>query len=197
MLGQVDKDKLVTSSGARVGDDVLLTKGIAIEAISIIAREREDLLLSRGYSQQYIEKCKKYLKDPGISVLKEAIIANQIGGVHAMHDPTEGGLATGLNEVARCSNVGMVIWKDKINVFSECADLCKEFGLDMMGIIASGSLIIVSDPSQSGNIINALTQNGISCSKIGQIIENELIIKDGSREYPLPIFVSDEITKIF
>ena len=59
MLGQVDKDKLVTSSGAKIGDDVLLTKGIAIEAISIIAREREDLLLSRGYSQQYIEKCKK------------------------------------------------------------------------------------------------------------------------------------------
>jgi hydrogenase maturation factor len=197
MLGQVDKDKLVTSSGAKIGDDVLLTKGIAIEAISIIARERKDLLLSRGYSQQYIEKAKKYLKDPGISVLKEATIACNIGGVHAMHDPTEGGLATGLSEIARCSDVGMVVWKDKINVFNECADLCREFGLDPMGIIASGALIIVSDQSQSENIINALIQNGISCSKIGQIVENGLIIKDDSKEYPLPIFVSDEITKVF
>jgi len=197
MLGQVEKNKLVTSSGSKIGDDVLLTKGIAIEAISIIAREREDLLLSRGYSQQYIEKAKQYLKDPGISVLKEAIIASQIGGVHAMHDPTEGGLATGLSEIARCSNVGMVVWKDKINVFSECADLCHEFGLDPMGVIASGALVIVADPLQSENILRALIQNGISCSKIGKIIENGLIIKDGSKEYPLPKFESDEITKVF
>lgn len=196
MLGLVEKNRFATSSGAKIGDDVLLTKGIAIEAISIIARECEDLLLSRGYSQQYIAKAKNYLKDPGISVLKEAAIANQIGGIHAMHDPTEGGLATGLSEIAKCSDVGMIVWKDKINVFSECTDLCNEFGLDPMGVIASGSLIIVTDPPQSENIISALTQNGIPCSKIGKIIENGLIIKDDSKEYPIPRFESDEITKI-
>ena len=197
MLGQVEKDRLVTSSGAKLYDDVLLTKGIAIEAISIIAREREDFLLSRGYSQQYINRAKQYLKNPGISILKEATIACNTGGVHAMHDPTEGGLATGLREIAKCSNVGMIVWKDKINVFSECADLCGEFGLDPMGVIASGALIIIADPSQSRNIEDALTQNGINCSKIGQIIEKELILIDNSKEYPLTTFEPDEITKIF
>jgi len=197
MLGQVEKDKLITSSGAKIGDDVLLTKGIAIEAISLIAREREDVLLSRGYSQEYIKRAKQYLKDPGISVLKDATIASNIGGVHAMHDPTEGGLATGLYEIAKCSKVGMIIWKDQINLFPECKTLCHEFSLDPLGVIASGALIIIADSSQSENIINALIQNDIPCSKIGQVTEKGLIIKDGSKEYPLPAFETDEITKIF
>jgi hydrogenase maturation factor len=197
MLGQVEKDKLVTSSGAKIGDDVLLTKGIAIEAISLIAREREDVLLSRGYSQKYVKRSKQYLKDPGISVLKDATIACNVGGVHAMHDPTEGGLATSLHEIARCSKVGMIIWKDQINLFPECETLCREFSLDPLGVIASGALIIIADSSQSENIINALIQNSIPCSKIGQVIEKDLIIKDGFKEYPLPTFEADEITKIF
>lgn len=147
MLGQVGKDKLVTNSGAKLGDDILLTKGIAIEATSIIARERGDLLLGRGYSRQYIEKARRYLREPGISVLKDAMIAVSIGGVHGMHDPTEGGLATGLWEMAKCSQLGMIIWYEKIYMFSESMDLCQEFGLDSLGVIASGALLIASEPS--------------------------------------------------
>ncbi|HGJ66209.1 TPA: hydrogenase expression/formation protein [bacterium] len=199
LLGQVRKDKLVTSSGAKVGDDIILTKGIAIEATSIIAREKESILLQRGYSQQYIEKAKQFLKIPGISVLKEAIIANEIGGVNAMHDPTEGGLATGLNEIAQCSQIGITIWKDKIHVFSECKSLCNEFNIDLMGVIASGALLIIADPSKSDDIIDAINQNGIQCSKIGKVTEKEkgLIIKDGLDKYPFPTYLTDEITKIF
>jgi len=199
MLGQVEKDKLITSSGAQIGDDVLLTKGIAIEATSIIARERESFLLNRGYSPQYITQAKQYLKAPGISVIKDAIIISQIGGVHAMHDPTEGGLATGLHELAVCSHVGMTIWQEKIHIFPECEELCREFGMNPMGAIASGGLIIVADPAHSGEIVDTLIENGIGCSIIGRVVEKErgLIFKEGSKENPIPIFKTDEITKIF
>jgi len=199
MLGQVSKDKLVTCSGARVGDDVLLTKGIAVEATSLIARECKDALMDRGYSTQYIERARQYLKDPGISVLKEATIASSIGGVHAMHDPTEGGLATGLREIARCSHVGMTVWQEKIHIFPECRDLCREFGIDPMGVIASGALIIVTDPSQSDEIADAITGEGIRCSVIGKVAPEErgLVFKRGSEEKPIPVFETDEVTRIF
>ncbi len=199
MLGKVRKDKLVTSSGAKIGDDIILTKGIAVEATSLISREREDILLQCGYSSQYIEKAKQFLKSPGISVLKEAIIANKTGGVHAMHDPTEGGLAMGLHEMAKCSQVGMTIFKNKIRIFPECESLCKEFDIDPMGVIASGALLIIADPSKSDDIINAICEDKIPCSKIGKIVEKErgLIVKDGLDEYSLPTYETDEITKVF
>ena len=198
MLGQVEKGKLIASSGAQVGDDILLTKGIAIEATALIAREREDTLLSRNYSPQYIARAKQYLKDPGISVLKEAMIASRVGGVHAMHDPTEGGLGTGLHEIARCSHVGMIVRTEKIRVFPECSRLCREFGIDPMGAIASGSLLIAADSSRSGEIMDALVHNDVHCSVIGRVVEEEgLFFEEGQGRYPIPIFETDEITKIF
>jgi len=199
MLGQVKKDKLVTNSGAQVGDDILLTKGIAVEATSIIAREREDTLLERGYSSEYMAKAKQFLKDPGISVLKEAMIACDVGGVHAMHDPTEGGLATGLHEMARCSQVGMVIWSEKIHIFAECRDLCHEFGIDPVGVIASGGLLMAVDPSYSARTIDRLAHDNIHCSIIGQVVEEEkgLFFGEGQKKRLIPTFEIDEITKIF
>lgn len=199
MLGQVAKDKLVTNSGAQIGDDILLTKGIAVEATSIIAREREDTLLERGYSSEYIMKAKQFLKNPGISVLKEAMIACDIGGVHAMHDPTEGGLATGLHEMARCSQAGMIIWPEKIHIFAECKDLCDEFGIDPMGVIASGGLLMAVDSSYSVSIIDRLAHDNIHCSIIGQVVEekNGLFFHEEQKKRPIPTFETDEITKIF
>ncbi|MBM3212006.1 hypothetical protein FJZ33_07295, partial [Candidatus Poribacteria bacterium] len=192
-------ENLITSSGAKIGDDILLTKGIAIEAVSIIGRERKELLISRGYSEQYLARTRNYLKEPGISVLKESMIALNTGGVHAMHDPTEGGLATGLREMAGCSQLGMVIWPEKIQIFPECRDFCKEFQLDPFGIIASGALLIASDPSYSEKIINALAKDNINCAIIGKFIEpdNGLFMENRSEKRPLPVFDVDEITKVF
>lgn len=197
MLGLIEKDKLIKSSDAKIGDDILLTKGIAIEGTSIIARERENLLLERGYLPQYISKAKNYLKDPGISVIKDAIIASQSGGVHAMHDPTEGGLANGLYEIALCSNVGVMIKRDQINIFPECLDLCKEFNINPFGLIASGSLIIIADPSSTNVIIDRLLENNVSCSVIGKVVEKEKGICFIDDIGVLPYFDTDEITKIF
>lgn len=196
MLGLLDKGKLVTSSGAVVGDDVLLTKGIAIEAVSIIAREKEDELRQFGYSDEFINRSKKFLFEPGISVLKEAMIASEVGGVHAMHDPTEGGLSTGLYELAKCSNVGISIDLTKINVLPECLDLCSRYGIDPLGVISSGSLIIIADPAFSQRIAKAIMNNGIDCRIIGKVIDSDPIVTfdDGTQ---MPIFEADEITKLF
>lgn len=198
MLGETSRDSFVTAAGARVGDDVILTKGIAIEATSIIAREhREDLC--RRYTAEFVDRARNFLHDPGISVLKEARIAVGTVPVHAMHDPTEGGLATGLHEVAVASDVGMVIHQARIPIFPECARLCLDFGLDPLGIIASGALIIIVSSDDSGKLLGALEAAGIQSAVIGRVTPREegmkMVTTVGT--VALPRFDRDQIAKIF
>lgn len=199
MLGECEKSNLVVSSNAQVGDVVILTKGIPIEGTSIIAREREDELLRRGYEASFIERAKQMLYEPGISVVKDALIAASSGRVHAMHDPTEGGLATGLYELSWASGVSIEVDQDAIKVVEEGAKLCAEFGLDPLGTIASGALLIVAHPDDANSIINALTASGISATIIGHAISvgNDVFLKRGNERLPMPLFVKDEIAKLF
>jgi hydrogenase expression/formation protein HypE len=197
MLGEVDKDKLVTNSNARVGDEILLTKGIAIEGMALLAREREREL-SEKYGDLFVKRVQNYLYDPGISVVREALVANQSANIHAMHDPTEGGLATGLFELARVSKTGVVIYADKINCLEETRILCSEYKLDPMGVIASGALLIVIDPNDRETVLSKLAQDGIECSVIGSLTRKEeglKVIKNGEVK-DLPFFEIDEITKV-
>jgi hydrogenase maturation factor len=199
MLGEVDKDRLVTTGGAQVGDAIFLTKGIAIEATAILAREKEAYLRERGYSEAFIQRAKGYLFDPGISVLKEALLANSLLSIHAMHDPTEGGLAMGLWELGQAAKVGLLIEGDKIPVLPECRTLCAEFGLDPLGAIASGSLIITLSPQEGRKLKGTLEGEGMSCFQIGEIRPPEfgLKVRRGGQIADLPTFSEDEIAKVF
>ena len=199
MLGEVAKNKLVLSSNAQIGDDILLTKGIAIEATSIIAREKSDELIEI-FSKDFVEQCKNYIYDPGISVLQEAQLAIQYNEIHAMHDPTEGGLAIGLYELAKAAEVGIKIEQDMIDILPECKLLCDVYQLDPLGLIASGALLIVCNPSISHQLMEALEKKGIDACKIGKITapENGLkMISYGGEEWELPYFPQDEIVTIF
>ncbi|MEC9278621.1 MAG: AIR synthase related protein, partial [Chloroflexota bacterium] len=88
MLGEVEKGKEIRSSGARSGDSIILTKSIAIEGCSILARECETKLRSYGVSSEDIDEGKNLLDNPGISIVRDAEIALASGRVTSMHDPT-------------------------------------------------------------------------------------------------------------
>ncbi len=198
MLGVVEKSSLIHGRDVRPGDDVLLSKGIAIEATSIIARERAEPL-TQLYSAELVEKCRNFLYDPGISVIQDARLAIQIGGVHAMHDPTEGGLAMGLHELAIAAGVGLKIFEDEIPIIPESKLLCDQFDIDPFGAIASGALLIVVDPRCTNKIIENFKQNQIEIRNIGKVMPVEygikLVVED--HDIDLPQFHQDEITKLF
>jgi len=198
MLGVVDKDSLINSLKAAPGDDILLTRGIAIEATSIIAREQNEKLCEI-YSDDLVEKCKNFIYDPGISVLKDARLAVQVGGVHAMHDPTEGGLAMGLHELATASGCGMKVFENEIPILPESKLLCDQFNIDPMGAIASGALLVVADPHYTAKIIETFRHNQILIKTIGKMMESEYGVKllVNESEVDLPEYKQDEITKLF
>jgi hydrogenase maturation factor len=197
MLGEVEKNRLVTTGGARPGDDILLTKAIAIEGTSIIAREKGEEL-ARLFGKEILHRCRNLAEKPGISVLEDVRIAMRNGRVHSMHDPTEGGLANALHEVAAAADVGLVVDEDRIPVLDECRVLCRHYGLDPLGLIASGSLLIMVEPSDSGKIMHSLEEAGVPAANIGRITRKERGVKSRSegRIQDLPKFARDEITKI-
>lgn len=199
MLGEVEKDKLVTSGKAQIDDDIILTKGIAIEGTSIIARESAAELADL-FSTELVEQCKNFIYDPGISVFKEARIAGTFEDIHAMHDPTEGGLTTGLYELARASNVGLKIEQDMIEILPECKLMCDVFNLDPLGLIASGALLIVCHPSVSPLLMDKLEENHVYAGRIGKIMPPEsgykMISFDGEA-WDLPYYPQDEIVTYY
>ena len=199
MLGEVDKDKLVTTGGARVGDAIVMTKGVPLEGAAIIARQKEAELRSRGVAPAVIRRAKGFLKSPGLSVRPEAEIAGELTTVHAMHDPTEGGIATALVELADAAGVGLRIDRERILVLPEGRALCEAFGLDPLGTIASGALLLTLAPADAGLVIHALARESIDCHFIGQVVPREqgVTLVSGSRQEPMPVFAQDEITRLF
>ena len=199
MLGEVDKGKLVLTSGAKPGDDVVLTKHIAIEAIAIMAAEKRVDLLA-DYDTATIDNWANFLHEPGISVAPEAKIGGDVGGIHAMHDPTEGGIATGLHELAQAAQVGLKIFDSALPHHPVCVTLCQKFGLDPLGVIASGSLLMAVDPISTPTLLKHLAQQNIHATIIGQVLAPDFGVQlcsaDGQIR-SLPNFKSDEITKLF
>jgi hydrogenase expression/formation protein HypE len=197
MLGQVARDRLVTTGGAQVGDAVLLTKGIAIEGAALLARERERELLACGISHDVLRRAKNLLFSPGLGVVKEALTANQVARTHAMHDPTEGGLATGIAEMAQAAGVGMTIEREAIPILDESAQICAALGLEPLGTLASGALLLTVDPGDVSVVVHALAAEQIPCTQIGRVVPRAEGLKLETRDgvVDLPAFERDEIAR--
>ena len=199
LLGEVEKEKLVSSSGANANDSIVLTKGIFIEGTAIIAREKEEVLKRKGFDNQFIEKCKNYLYKPGISIYNEALISNDNFHLTSMHDLTEGGLFNGLAEIAIASDLGLLIKKDQINVLPEPLELSKIFKLNPYSTISSGSLLISINNEYSEDLINLLRKNGIDSKVIGKFTSDSgqyLILDEDNKKKKMKYTEIDEITKI-
>ena len=197
MLAEAESQPIIKTSGAQQGDDIVVTKGIAIEGTALLAREAGQALLSSNLSKRKVKRAGNYLFSPGISVLKEALIACSSVVVNSMHDPTEGGLSAGLWEIAYAAQVGILVEEEKIPILPECRDICDKFALNPLGLLASGSLIITLHPSETSKLLAVLDEAGISANIIGKVVEVEkglkLHSKRGTQE--LPQFDRDELAR--
>lgn len=200
MMGIVQKESMVSTSGAQPGDTILLSKGIPIEGTSVIARERAGDLLSLGIPIDLVERARNFLFDPGISIVREAQAAFHVGNVHSMHDPTEGGLANGLHELSMAAGVEIEVNRETIPIYEESLTLCKAFHLNPMGVIASGALLITASPSEAEKISRKVLLGGIPMTKIGRVTSRgspSVTMMTAKGPEPIPYFERDEMVKIF
>jgi hydrogenase expression/formation protein HypE len=167
-IGVAEDGKYVSSSGAKIGDQIILTKGTGIEGTAILASDRRPELL-KVFDESFVNKAENFFKQ--ISVVKDAITAFRVGGVSAMHDPTEGGVAGGLHELADAAKVGFQVYEKKILVPEETRRICAHFGVDPLQLISSGSLLVVAEEEKTDEIIGSLSGSGIQASIIGEVTE--------------------------
>ncbi len=197
MLGEAGKDELRPTSGAKEGDELIMTKSAGIEATAIISREKE-AELGNHFPKSFIERAQNYLYDPGIGVLNDAKVLRGCNGIHAFHDPTEGGIATGIYEMALASGLGVEVFGDDIPISKETQALCDFYNVDPMGIFASGSLLIAALPSVTEEIIARLDDAGIAGTRIGVMVgQGKMKLIQEGVEKPLPVYHQDELSRLF
>ncbi len=197
LLGEATRGGLVTPAGARPGDALILTKGIAIEGTSVLAREAGDRLLALGLGVQELQEAREYITRPGISVVREATAAASAVTVHAMHDPTEGGLATALYEMAEAARVGMLIQGEAIPVLRHTRIICELAGLDPLGLLASGALLLAVAQADCPRALSAIEAEGARATRIGTLTgpEEGVIIEYNGQRKPVPRFERDEVAR--
>ena len=172
LLGEVARHRLVTPRGARPGDRILITKGVPIEGTAILAGEFGDRL-ANALSAAELAEARAYLTKPGLDVLADARCALGAGRVTAMHDPTEGGVATALWELAEACGHTLVVAPERIPVPDLARRVCAAFGLDPLATIASGALLLTCPPADAEPIAGALAEAGITCRDIGEVVAGD------------------------
>jgi hydrogenase expression/formation protein HypE len=193
ILGLTEKGSYVTAGGAKAGDKLILTKSAGIEGTAILATDREQAL-KKTMSTTMLQAAKNFYSR--ISVVKDALTAYKTGGVHAMHDPTEGGVAGGIHEMADASNLGVKVIEEAIPVQPETAKICSHFQIDPLQLIGSGALLISAGANSANQIVRNLKRKRVQASVIGEFTENaeqrELIQKDDVKN-ALPRPLSDHL----
>ncbi len=199
MLGEVERDRLITTGGAQEGDSIIVTKGLAIEGTALLARDCAGELRQAGVEESVICRSATMLDTLGISVVHDAQISAQLP-VHSLHDITEGGLFTALHEVAAASDLGVAVEEDSVPVLPETVEVCTALGLHPMGLLGSGAMLVTLHPQYTPGLLHSLEQAGINAWEIGQIIpaeEGRVLFTRSGEEVPLPVLQRDELARYF
>jgi hydrogenase expression/formation protein HypE len=193
IMGLTEKGKYVTAAGAKAGDKLILTKSAGIEGTAILATDRQEEL-AKTFNSTLLESAKGFYRQ--ISIVKDALTAYRSGGVHAMHDPTEGGILNGIHEMADAAGVGVQVLKDKITVEPETAKICRFYEIDPLQLISSGALLIAVDPEAAERIVYALSREHIFADVIGEFNSNpnkRIFITKGDSVEVIPRPISDHL----
>jgi hydrogenase maturation factor len=196
MLGVAGPSGLLKPGGAQVGDDLLLTQMAGIEGTALLARERTAELVPL-IGPDVVSRAAKLLQMPGISIVRAAEALLATGMVHALHDPTEGGVATAIHELAAASGCGVEVLRDAIPVLPETRAICGVFGLDPLGLLGSGALLVAVSPADRREVERAASRAGIPITHVGRLVEQaegSTMLSSTGRE-PLPRFDADEVTR--
>ncbi len=187
MMGIAGMDDYITPAMVQDGDDVIMTKGSAIEATAVLARVFPETVrhhLGEGVAKkarEHFHLC---------STFRDAVVASSVGvrseGVTSMHDATEGGVLGALFELARSSKRTLSVDRRKLILSKECESVCRLFGLDPFVTVSEGTLLATCRPHRSAEVLKRLSKNSIDAAVIGRAGKREwgrLMVRADSGRY--------------
>jgi hydrogenase maturation factor len=189
-LGQAAREAIVTSSGARPGDEIILTKAAAIEGSALLATDFADEL-TRALGADLVAEAQSYWSE--ISVVPEGLVA-AAAGASAMHDVTEGGILSALVEIADASGVGVRVRTDDIPCRPPTDAICRHFALDPLALVSSGALLLAAP--RGSRVIAKLAAAGIAATAIGDVVDGPSHLLVGGQSKPLVAPPRDELWRL-
>lgn len=194
MLGTVGPTGFLKPGEAKAGHELWLTHSAGIEGTALLAHEKESELRA-AVGEDIVAEAKSLLITPGISVSRDAQALLRTGVVTALHDPTEGGVATAIHEIAAASGLGATIDGEAIPVLACTHAITAHFGMNPLGLLSSGSLLIATTPGAE-TLMNSAP---VPVTRIGVLTDTPdgLTISTTGGIQNLPRFDSDEFTRAF
>ncbi len=165
-LGTASGRKVVRTSGAKIGDHVLITKGVAIEGTAILAQDFADVAQKFGLSKKDIKKAGQLMGE--VSVVREAVLLAEHGAT-AMHDVTRGGLLETLLEISNLSDVGIEIDFSRLPISPMVSQFAEAFKFDPLRMISSGTLAATVSPDMIEETIDSLNTIGVLSADVGHV----------------------------
>ncbi len=186
-------DRYITAGDTEEGDIILMTKTAGIEGTSILARTFKDRLTD--IDQKTLQNALNLVKR--ISVVEDAAALFATGKVHAMHDPTEGGVLGGVYEMALASGLGFRLNIQDIAVAEETSAICSTLKVDPSRLVGSGCLLAAVQPDGVNTVLQELKKHDINGTVIGRFggTEKQIVQPDGSIEDAEPMIV-DELWRL-
>jgi hydrogenase expression/formation protein HypE len=186
----------LSTGGARAGDRLCMTKWVGLEGTTIIARRKPDEA-RRVLGKQAFDDVVGWLDTPGISIVEEGRALQGLA-LSSGHDPTEGGVAMGIQEICRRSGTGCLIHSDSLPIRDETRRLCGHFGVEPLGLLSSGVFLFTAEQAVAELAGAKLAARGIPCAVIGEVLPagEGLWLESGGRRLPLAWSEQDEIVKI-
>lgn len=195
-IGTVSPLGLIKKSAVAPGDSIVMTKAVPIEGASIAARDLRNLLASRGVTNCELDRCAALADVPGVGVVQEALVAARCSAVSALHDVTEGGIATALHELSQACGLGFLVDADRIAVHPDAVPVLEALGLSPLGTIGSGCLLVVVRPEGVTELTEALAEESIAVTEIGRVLDTPPGVSTPEGSQPWPRFERDELARI-
>ena len=195
MVGET-RGRVLSAEDGRPGDSILLTKTVGLEGTAILARDKAALLKKKGVPEGLLKLARSYQEQ--ISVVEEALLTAKLKGVHALHDPTEGGVLNGLWEMAEASGLGIEVWAEKIPVAPATNVICLTLGLDPLKLMSSGTLLLAVEPSRRSAVQKALQKTHVRLTEVGRLTsrnKGRVLVKHERRQ-SLRAVSQDELYKL-
>jgi hydrogenase maturation factor len=197
MLGTGTRERLITGEGIEPGDVILLLQPAAIEGTALLAVEAKDALRERGVADAVMERAARLLFVPGISIVTAAHRLCAALRPRLLHDPTEGGIATAVEEMARAANATLCVDPGKIEILAETRIICDALGLDALGLLASGALLAIVPAAHADAAAAAARNVTISCKRLGSVEAGPPRVIMVPERRPLPRYERDELARYF
>ncbi|HWV35482.1 MAG TPA: AIR synthase-related protein [Thermomicrobiales bacterium] len=197
MIGTLGPAGLLHPGNARAGDELYVARWVGIEGTALLAREHRDALTG-AVGEDVVRRAAKLLRSPGIAIARDAAIVLASGHVRALHDPTEGGIATAIHEIAEASGLGAEVDEAAFPILPETRILCDHYGIDPLGLLSSGALLIAADPDGRRELERQAREASVPLAHIGRLTSREegVTMLTGHGRVSLPRYDADEITRV-